>query len=176
VTLKSGTHLGPYEIATQIGAGGMGEVYPTTLSLRRSAPLDRSSSRTASVCEIFCRPPKGGGLASQFARSSQGSAALRPGLLCDARQRTAGSGRATGLPLTANAKAPRSMVQVIEAATGSRLPLTAGFEIAPHRRVRDCPSPPARRERLNCARTRAVAGPLRVSSSPARRFWAGATK
>ena len=27
MTLKSGTHLGPYEILAPIGAGGMGEVY-----------------------------------------------------------------------------------------------------------------------------------------------------
>ncbi len=27
MSLKSGTHLGPYEILSQIGAGGMGEVY-----------------------------------------------------------------------------------------------------------------------------------------------------
>jgi serine/threonine protein kinase len=27
VTLAPGTHLGPYEIVTPIGAGGMGEVY-----------------------------------------------------------------------------------------------------------------------------------------------------
>ncbi len=27
MSLQSGTHLGPYEILSQIGAGGMGEVY-----------------------------------------------------------------------------------------------------------------------------------------------------
>ncbi len=27
MSLKSGTQLGPYEILSQIGAGGMGEVY-----------------------------------------------------------------------------------------------------------------------------------------------------
>ncbi len=27
MTLTPGTHLGPYEIVSQIGAGGMGEVY-----------------------------------------------------------------------------------------------------------------------------------------------------
>jgi serine/threonine protein kinase len=27
MVLKAGTRLGPYEIVTQVGAGGMGEVY-----------------------------------------------------------------------------------------------------------------------------------------------------
>jgi len=28
MAIQSGTHLGPYEIGSAIGAGGMGEVYP----------------------------------------------------------------------------------------------------------------------------------------------------
>jgi eukaryotic-like serine/threonine-protein kinase len=42
MTLGSGSRLGPYEIVSAIGAGGMGEVYrarDTRLEQTRSAPL-----------------------------------------------------------------------------------------------------------------------------------------
>jgi hypothetical protein len=49
MSLKAGTHLGPYEILSPLGAGGIGEVEPLGRRLSRPAK-SRSRSRGRAIC------------------------------------------------------------------------------------------------------------------------------
>jgi len=56
VTLSSGTRLGPYEVAAQIGAGGMGEVYRATdMNLKRQVALKVLPETVAADLERLAR-------------------------------------------------------------------------------------------------------------------------
>jgi len=46
MAIQSGTHLGPYEIGSAIGAGGMGEAYPHDCKLGRGHQGPARSVRT----------------------------------------------------------------------------------------------------------------------------------
>jgi serine/threonine protein kinase len=47
MSLSSGTRLGPYEIVSRIGAGGMGEVFRARDTRRRGQYLHRHRGRTS---------------------------------------------------------------------------------------------------------------------------------
>ena len=52
--LTSGTRLGPYEIAAQIGVGGMGEVYRARdTKLKREVAVKVLPSALALLCEML---------------------------------------------------------------------------------------------------------------------------
>jgi len=56
VALRPGTRVGPYEIATQIGAGGMGEVYRATdTNLKRQVAIKVLPEAVASDAERLAR-------------------------------------------------------------------------------------------------------------------------
>ena len=53
---QSGTRLGPYEIAAQIGVGGMGEVYRATdINLKRSVAIKVLPESVAADAERLAR-------------------------------------------------------------------------------------------------------------------------
>ncbi len=57
MSLQLGSRLGPYEVAAQIGSGGMGEVYKATASLNHPNiaaiyGLERAETTTALVMEL----------------------------------------------------------------------------------------------------------------------------
>ncbi len=51
MTLASGSKLGPYEIMSPLGAGGMGEVYRA-----RDTRLERDVAHEDFACEHLCGP------------------------------------------------------------------------------------------------------------------------
>ncbi len=56
MALTPGTHLGPYEIAAQIGAGGMGEVYRATdTNLKRDVAIKVLPASVAGDAERLAR-------------------------------------------------------------------------------------------------------------------------
>ncbi|HEY3204634.1 MAG TPA: hypothetical protein VGL03_13365 [Thermoanaerobaculia bacterium] len=70
MTVAAGTRLGPYEILTPLGAGGMGEVY-RRLRLLRDLPLGhRAAARpdADSTASLVSAPRSGSRGASRFAR------------------------------------------------------------------------------------------------------------
>jgi Tol biopolymer transport system component len=73
MTLQAGTRLGPYEIHSALGAGGMGEVYRA-----RDTRLDRSVAIKVLAPEIAADP----GLRNRFEREARAIAALEHPHIC----------------------------------------------------------------------------------------------
>jgi serine/threonine protein kinase len=73
VSLASGTRLGPYEIAAQIGAGGMGEVYKA-----RDTRLDRTVAIKVLPEHVATDPE----LKQRFEREARAVAALDHPHIC----------------------------------------------------------------------------------------------
>ena len=73
MTLKPGTHLGPYEILAPIGAGGMGEVYKA-----RDTRLDRIVAIKVLPARLSDRPE----LRERFEREARAIAALNHPHIC----------------------------------------------------------------------------------------------
>ena len=73
MTLKSGTYLGPYEILSQIGAGGMGEVYKA-----RDTRLERTVAIKVLPAHLADRPE----LRERFEREARAIAALNHPHIC----------------------------------------------------------------------------------------------
>src|SRR5262245_22545011 len=73
MTLAAGTKLGPYEIVSPIGAGGMGEVYRAKDTL-----LDRTVAVKVLPSELSSKP----GLRQRFEREARAIASLNHPHIC----------------------------------------------------------------------------------------------
>ena len=73
MTLESGTRLGPYEILSPIGAGGMGEVYKA-----RDTRLDRIVAIKVLPAHLSDRPD----LRERFEREAKTSSSLKHPHIC----------------------------------------------------------------------------------------------
>src|SRR5438132_8757656 len=73
MSLTTGTRLGPYEILTPIGAGGMGEVYKA-----RDTRLNRTVAIKVLLQQVSARPE----LQARFEREAQTIAALNHPHIC----------------------------------------------------------------------------------------------
>src|SRR2546426_9653626 len=73
MTLSAGTHLGPYEIVSLIGAGGMGEVYKA-----RDTHLERAIAIKVLLGHLSDRPE----LRERFEREARAVASLNHPHIC----------------------------------------------------------------------------------------------
>src|SRR3954462_10756858 len=73
MALNSGTKLGPYEIVSALGAGGMGEVYRA---------LDTRLERTVAIKVLSPQVLSSTNLKERFQREARATSALNPPNIC----------------------------------------------------------------------------------------------